>query len=150
MTPQSAVAVALELGIVVGFTGTQSGMTDLQKAELSKQLRNTNVATFHHGDCIGADEEACAIARFLRIPLYCHPPIDPSKRAFVKSDVTFKEKPYLKRNMDIAMACERLYVTPKEQYEQWRGSGTWATYRYGKKHYREVIVIFPDGSLSQE
>ena len=43
--------------MIVGFTGTQSGMTDKQKKEL-KTLLLAVATELHHGDCIGADREA--------------------------------------------------------------------------------------------
>ena len=44
-----------------GFTGTQHGMTDAQKATLRDFLA-AGSGEFHHGDCIGADSEAHDIA----------------------------------------------------------------------------------------
>lgn len=68
----------------VGFTGTQLGMTGFQIEELTKLLMATTITQFHHGDCIGADEQAHEIAKALGIPVAIHPPINPSKRAFCK------------------------------------------------------------------
>ena len=44
--------------MIVGFTGTQRGMTETQRSVVHALLACLPVVTFHHGDCIGADAEA--------------------------------------------------------------------------------------------
>ena len=132
---------------MIGFTGTQDGMTQQQKDKLKELLsiERLSHSNFHHGDCIGADEEACLIATELGFNLHCHPPNNPSKRAFVKSAVYAEEKPYLDRNRDIVDSCYKLYATPKDFKEELR-SGTWATIRYARKNNKQVMIIYPDGT----
>lgn len=131
----------------IGFTGTQSGMNSKQQQELAlllehlrdEDMLDEELTVFHHGDCIGADEEAHKIANILGLSIVIHPPINDSKRAFC--DGILKEpKPYLKRNHDIVDACDVLFVAPKGNKEELR-SGTWATYRYAMKLEKAVILL---------
>ena len=130
----------------VGFTGTQTGMTAEQKAELEGHLRGWLLAgywvEFHHGDCVGADAEAAEIARELGCWVVGHPPSDPKKRAFFKSDEERKPRPYLARNHDIVDQSEVVYAAPRSRIEQYRGSGTWATVRYAKAWSKPLVMLF--------
>ena len=138
--------------IKVGFTGTQHGMSPLQHRKLAAILRGLDVSEFHHGDCIGSDAEAHAIAQSLGIRMVVHPPENDAKRAFVTlsrgtaqrhADDIRVPRPYLKRNHDIVSACKLLIAAPKQHREQ-RRSGTWATIRFAKFSYGvEVVIIKP-------
>ena len=118
----------------VGFTGTQQGMNNHQRRRFRRLILELNPTEFHHGDCIGADEQAQAIVRELvpQCRLVIHPPSDPSKRAFCKADEVLPAKPYLKRNLDIVRRCSIMVATPYEVEEQLR-SGTWSTVRYARR-----------------
>jgi hypothetical protein len=134
----------------IGFTGTQSGMTEAQQATVHRLLLDLGAGAVHHGDCIGADDEADTIARELGIVIHLHPPTDRTKRAFNVIDVDlYPEKPYLERNRDIIDACEALIAAPKETTETLR-SGTWSTVRYARKQGKPVHICWPDGSVSEE
>jgi hypothetical protein len=133
---------------MIGFTGTQNGMTLQQKEKLRELLSIERLShnEFHHGDCIGSDEQACLIAVEAGFKLFCHPPNNPSKRAFVKSDFFFAEKSYLERNHDIVDSCNKLYAAP-EGFEEELRSGTWSTIRYAKQNKKQVIIIYPNGKI---
>lgn len=133
----------------VGFTGTQHGMSDLQKAELRRLLIEMKCQQFHHGDCIGADEEAHQIALEVGVPcIMIHPPENPRKRAFCAEKykpystnvVVRSTKPYLERNHDIVHECNLLIVAPQTDQEEVR-SGTWATKRYADKVGRKREIL---------
>lgn len=129
--------------MIIGFTGTQIGMTALQK-EIFENLICGLKGEFHHGDCIGADAEAHDIAeKYLECVI--HPPIISAKRAFKKANRICETLNYLARNKAIVIACERMIATPKEFAEQVR-SGTWSTIRYAKNSMKSTMIIFPDGS----
>jgi hypothetical protein len=133
--------------MIVSFTGTQTGMTQKQKYVLEDLLDELHALELHHGDCIGADEEAHIIALIIGMRIVIHPPDDDSKRAFCKLAAEVREpKPYLVRNDDIAEEGEVLIATPKE-YEEKVRSGTWATVRYARKKGRDIFIILPDGRV---
>ena len=138
-------------GMKVGFTGTQHGMTTRQHQQVIEKLLGLDVSEFHHGDCIGSDAEAHAIAQSLGIRVVVHPPENDAKRAFVAlsqgtaqrhADENHVPRPYLKRNHDIVLACKLLIATPKQHREQ-RRSGTWATIRFANRNGVEVVIIEP-------
>jgi len=133
----------------IGFTGTQVGMTEAQKKTFTNVLDilgYPTVGTFNHGDCVGADAEAHAIAKGKGWRTICHPPTNNSKRAFTENDHTMTPYSYLERNQHIVGMAEQLIATPKGFEEELR-SGTWATIRYAKKRGTLVRVIWPDGRV---
>lgn len=129
----------------VGFTGTQRGMSAPQRDALRNYLQ-AEIATFHHGDCIGADSQAHDIASRIGCRIVGHPPSNPSKRAGRICHELRSEKPYLDRNKDIVLETTALIAAPGEMEEQLR-SGTWSTVRFAKKCGKPVIIIFPDGTV---
>ncbi|MBA7517324.1 hypothetical protein ES705_09377 [subsurface metagenome] len=131
----------------VGFTGTQSGMTEQQKTELTRSILLLCPSEFHHGDCIGADEEAHEIANRLSLPIYIHPPKISTKRAFTNGYISYPPKPYLKRNHDIVDSVYILIACPKGK-EVLR-SGTWATIRYAILRKIRTIIIYPNGIIER-
>jgi len=137
------------LADIVSFTGTQDGMTSPQRWRVISLLAETNAREFHHGDCVGADEEASGLAKAEHYKVHVHPASDvaPRKRAHSYADHVHEAKPALKRNTDLATVCTVLIATPKE-YEEVVRSGTWSTIRRAKKLKREIYIVFPDGSYS--
>lgn len=136
----------------VGFTGTRFGMSELQKqalynklAELKDNQLYAEYAIlwdeFHHGDCVGADAEAHAIALTFRFKVVIHPPDQDKLRAFCV--VSYKievPKPYLDRNKMIVDSCHLLIAAPRTNGEELR-SGTWSTIRYAKHKKKEVYIL---------
>jgi hypothetical protein len=138
----------------VGFTGTRKGMTKKQRLSLQSTLEafikldGATIEEFHHGDCIGADAEADAIAYEYANNMIIHPPIDSKHRAFCNSNDTsgiytiLEPKDYLDRNKDIIDAVDVLIFAPETKEEQLR-SGTWYTVRYAKKKGKQIIGLEP-------
>ena len=126
----------------VGFTGTQKGMTIKQKRNFFRILKTIHFTEFHHGDCKGADKEAHDIVAlfFKDVTIIIHPPDNDLKRAHCVGDVWCLPKPYLERNHDIVNECNILIAIPKNNNEVLR-SGTWATIRYARKKYKEIIIV---------
>jgi hypothetical protein len=129
--------------MIVGFTGTQQGMTGDQAAEVARILIVKQVTEAHHGDCVGADEQFHAICLVLEIPIIGHPPDNDYKRAFCEGfEYIHPPKPFLERNHDIVDESMLMLAAPKEREEQQR-SGTWSTVRYARGIARPLLMVWP-------
>ncbi|MHA2064833.1 MAG: hypothetical protein ACXABY_10705, partial [Candidatus Thorarchaeota archaeon] len=126
---------------LLGFTGTRNGLTPQQHKVLYAFLKATWLEKteihFHHGDCVGADAQAHAMAVELDFLITKHPPLTLLYSA--NCDVggqpmlVMPRKDNLDRDDDIAISCETLIVCPKGMSEV-RRSGTWYTYRRAKEY----------------
>jgi hypothetical protein len=96
---------------------------------------------FRHGDCVGADAQAHAMAKADGFRVVIHPPSDDSKRAFCQGDAVLAPPPYLVRNRRIVDASGVLVATPQGDEEL--RSGTWSTVRYARKIRRAIKIIAP-------
>lgn len=142
--------------MIVGFTGTQDGMTKAQHQTCAEVLRTlfakaNGLDQFHHGDCVGADEEAHNILKsHAWLQIHIHPPEIKTKRAFCTSHCVYiyKTKPYLDRNHDIVDASPVMVAAPNGP-EKTR-SGTWATVRYARKRKRYIVLVWPSGETTEE
>ena len=134
--------------MIVGFTGTRQGMTAAQQSTLEEELRRLYLlpTEFHHGDCIGADEQAHALALDLNYLVVLHPPTKIRFRAFCSgASATRAPHPYIWRNHNIVNECNQLFACP-ESDERLR-SGTWATIRYARKQGKPTYIITPQGEI---
>lgn len=136
----------------VGFTGTQSGMTAYQKVGVLKLLhgyfQEQPEPRFHHGDCIGADEEAAELARKVGFYIVGWPCTITAKRAHFPSDASHIPSEPLVRNRAIVLISGVLIATPRTMAEELR-SGTWATIRFARKMHRKIEIVWPDCPTSQ-
>lgn len=164
-----------DLTMKVGFTGTRRGMTADQSATLRERLGRkytswTMFSEFHHGDCVGADEQAHDMMRVLlarnwplRVDIIVHPPEDPRWRAGCGGEEgepvkILEPKEYLERDREIVDCTDLLIACPSQFYQGgdiakvggYGRSGTWYTVRYALKLRRPVLVIWADGSVSTE
>lgn len=130
---------------ILGFTGTQKGMTEEQQDRIADLLGKFHVTEAHHGDCIGADADFHAIGRYNGLWIIGHPPIKDDKRAFCDFDEELEPKEYLDRNKDIVDAADWLVATPGGFQEEIR-SGTWSTVRYADRIAKPYVIVLPDGS----
>lgn len=131
----------------IGFTGTKDGLNGVQKLALQDRLAwlKAEFDWFHHGDCVGADAEAHAIAKGLGYKIAIHPPDNPSKRAFCKgTDYEYDRQPYLVRNHSIVDNTTFLIAGPRTMQMVLR-SGTWATVRYAKRVSKYVLILATTG-----
>jgi hypothetical protein len=132
----------MKIEMRVGFTGTREGMSAVQMSKLRERLMGMPVTSFHHGDCVGADEEAANIAQELGIQTVAYPSNSRGMmyRAFHKSDIVRTPKPFMVRNHDIVLECQFLFVAPRSNEEELR-SGTWATWRFAVKCGVETEIL---------
>jgi predicted Rossmann fold nucleotide-binding protein DprA/Smf involved in DNA uptake len=138
----------------VGFTGTREETTPEQHHALCQLVQSLeSVTEWHHGACIGADAEgidvACEHAKGAR--RIAHPPENRAMVSLVAldlSDEVLDPLPYLERNRAIVDACDVLIACPKGPEEL--RSGTWSTVRYARKQGKRVVIIWPDGKITEE
>jgi len=134
---------------IVGFTGTRYGMTAAQWEAVDRLLGELFARELHHGDCVGADADAHAIAKKRQLRIVIHPPLQEEHRAFCRdADVIAPTKSHFARNRDIVERAAVLIATPYESEVQLRG-GTWYTVGYARKVGRPVHVVWPDGSVGR-
>jgi len=132
----------------IAFTGTRQGMTPIQRAVLRGMLRVVESTTFGHGCAVGADAEAHAIAKEEHYDIYGLPSNIEHQRAALTGFIFLaKQAPPLKRNRALVDWCDYLYACPATMQEIKR-SGTWATIRYARQEGKEIVIVYPDGSLS--
>lgn len=141
----------------IGFTGTRDGMKQPQMDAFYERVcfMDDNIESFHHGDCVGADDDAARVIHELNcsdncsIKIVCHPPIDESHRAFNEfHDEIRPAKTHFARNRDIVDETDMLVATPREMERQDRG-GTWYTVDYARKKGKRVVLILPDGTIEE-
>ena len=136
---------------ILGFTGTQQGMTFEQKCKIRDLIPAFEAAEAHHGDCIGSDADfhhICMVENGLHVA--GHPGLDgfgqSPKRAYCEVNVSWPPAPYLERNRIIVDVCNVLLATPAGMTEE-RRSGTWSTIRYAISTSTNVIIVYPNGRL---
>lgn len=132
----------------VGFTGPLSGMTDAQRFEVRALLGSTRARELHHGDRVGADEQAVAIASELGMWIVAHPPAERGRRAGCEYDEAWPIRSYAQCNEDIVLATDLLLSAPKGP--ETRRSRAWSTIRIACQAHpsRPHLIIWPDGSVS--
>lgn len=140
--------------MIYGFTGSQHGMSNEQAKTFVEFIdaNRDSITEFHHGDCIGSDEQAHRVVKRVMgesFSIHIHPPEDESRRAFCcgEFDVEYPPKPYLVRDRVIAEKAQVLVATPRE-FEEVLRSGTWATIRYAMQNSL-VVIIYPDGKMAR-
>lgn len=132
----------------VGFTGTRAGMTKYQQNLLVVVLHQLwrpdyERLDFHHGQCIGSDEQSARTAKtMLGAWLVSHPPLGIKYLSDLPADEVWPAREYLDRNHDIVDQAQVMIAAPKEMSEVLR-SGTWATIRYARRQGKEPIMLPP-------
>lgn len=159
--------------MTIGFTGTQSGLTNFQKSMIEVILKAEGCDHFIHGDCIGADSQACRIVvmnEIHRITIF--PPDNPNKRAWEfnpKKDTNKKWEweeqiiwnetvnPRQEIKIQVRWAPRAPYlernkhivdncemmIACPKEPEHTVRSGTWSTIRYAWKTHRKITIVPP-------
>lgn len=111
---------------------------------------------FHHGACVGADEEAASAVAAMSGPgtprVVAHPPESfalVSLGSMAAADEVRPRAAYLDRNRAIVSACDLLIACPGAKSEERRG-GTWFTVRAARRTGKPVVIIWPDGTATEE
>lgn len=129
----------------IGFTGTRHGMTQSQSElvlDFLSAFKDHGEREFHHGCCIGADEQAAKIAKSLGFIIHGHPPLNNKFLSTFQNDYTFWPEEYIVRNHAIVDSTECLIACPFDSEEHLR-SGTWATWRYANSVPNKSVVLYP-------
>ena len=119
----------------LGFTGTREGMTPAQRVAFHRFLTGKIITEFHHGGCVGADQEAAGLVS-------------------VRHDAAIVEHlgqpgTYFKRNREIVDVCDMLVGVSLTPHRLTSG-GTWYTIDYAIKAGKPVHVIWPDGTSGED
>ncbi len=153
----------------IGFTGTRNGMTEQQKTAFLDALWDCFVyqaVEFHSGKCVGADFQAVHLVEMHAceydrdIVQHFHPGRfannfeDTSMEASVclhPGTTVFRHPPRtrFKRSRIIVDACELLIAAPPCKPLPDRG-GTLYTINYARKQGRPLVILWPDGTTSEE
>lgn len=140
--------------MILGFTGTQHGMTQRQQDTVRYLFHELPLHVLHHGVCVGADAEAHRIALRLSALIVGHSPTDAKKMAVLKGfDQLHEPQPYLRRNKSIVShGRDGLIAAPFDDIEprSLRGQGTWTTIGYARKAGRRVWIVHRDGTFRME
>jgi hypothetical protein len=139
----------------IGVTGTRHGMTVLQLAAFRGLIQaligcTSNLNTFRHGSCAGADVEAARVVRDVSMPAWIvalpGPDGDEWRRVSGVDNETLPPKTHFARNRDIVNASDVMIVCPAEMAIAERG-GTAYTHNYAVKRGVPVYIVWPDGSV---
>jgi hypothetical protein len=142
----------------VGFTGTRFGMTQPQEASFIEVMAQFfEVSEFHHGDCVGADDQAHRYIAWKVALVVIHPPIDETNRARCGYDMDEGDQSirwmepltHFARNRNIVNMTDWLIATPYNGYEENVG-GTWYTINFARKQKKNLVIIWPSGKITVE
>lgn len=151
----------------IGFTGSRgprnSGMTPAQLAVLAGILAPRGPSDeLHGGCCVGADAQAMRLAKSIGIRVIAHPGRsahdapggprpDRDQSSIDHADEIRPELTHFARNRAIVEASDILVAAPSYPGPITRETkgGTAMTYWTAVKAGKQVIVIWPDGSVDE-
>jgi len=142
-------------GLTVGFTGTQKGVTALQKKRVASLLQALVPNAVVHGGCIGADSDFSLIwSKFHKQHDYQYDFFQCVFPSNIKSTqgeiygqfILYPEKPPLVRNKIIVDKSDIIIAAPRQEREIIR-SGTWSTIGYARKKEKPIYIVFSSGTI---
>lgn len=136
--------------MIIGFTGTRSGMSSSQLETLRWTLRaliNTyKVKGAIHGGCVGSDEQFHGMCHDMRMPIavyFGHPKGNPSDVSMVGElwggYKNMGRHPYLDRNRKIVDNSNIILAAPLNYSKV---GGTWYTIDYARNGDKKDVIIF--------
>lgn len=138
--------------MTLGFTGTREGMTAAQLAAFEVLVESLpDLHAFHHGACVGADEQAARVvmrdSAVFVVARPCTLAAFVSQKALQWADFVHTPVAPLDRNRIIVAVTHRMIATPAGP--ETKRSGTWSTIRYAKSVKRPLTIIWPDGTITE-
>lgn len=132
------------------MTGTSRGITFRQAKAFRDLIFTWKIKEFHHGDCVGADDEAATILHITlpAVIIHSHPCIIEDKRAHNPyANIVHEVMKPLSRNDVLVKVGTHMVGFPAGFREEQRG-GTWYTIRKAARRKRPLLIILPDGRIS--
>lgn len=131
----------------IGFFGTREGLSEHQKSTFHYFfLRIRRDVHFHHGDGLGADYSAHAIALRRGSTVIIHPPLDTRQRAFASGAFSvLPAKGTTERTLDIIRASDYVFAAPAGERKDMPQSETWTAISLAIREKTPVTVIYPNG-----
>lgn len=147
----------------IGFTGSRAGMTGAQQQAFVRLLDSLGASELLHGACIGADADAARLASIAGIRCVAYPGRsahdaadgprpDRDQASMDLAHETRAELTHFARNRAIVEASDIVIATPSYPGPITRETkgGTAYTYWQAVKARKRIIVIWPDGSTTEE
>lgn len=131
----------------LGVVGTYDGLTQEQRNWINYFLLNTLVRVLHHGDEIGACDEAAKLFASTGTYIIAHPGNALTVKANCNAnDLVLPWKESQVRIRHIVNMSEMLLAFPETEIDAVR-STTWTTVRYAKRQSVPFRVITPLGKV---
>lgn len=130
----------------LGISGSRNGLSKSQEEYLINFVKNNNIKEFHHGDCVGVDEQSHKIIENYspNTKIIVHPPDKDILRKFCQGYQIRKPLSYLNRNKKIVEDSDYILTFPSPD-----SKGTWHVISYAKSQNKLGEIVFNDGKLKK-
>lgn len=135
----------------IGFSGSRHAGTLQQRDSLRGFLSGRDHAgvTLHHGDCLGFDTLAHAIALSLKWRIVKNPgPVSVWSAYSLGADEIRAWRTHFARNRDIVDETDMLVACPPTEGHRPRG-GTWYTIDYAANVGKPIALVLPSGLIME-